>query len=154
MSPRGRRGRQAKNTPKCHFLRTLNSNLLWFMWIINFSLQAVENYDSCGSDGDENQSEKSEQEPDSLATHLVAWLGDAEGSKEGGRQGLKESHVLMVLGCIRRRRNFGGCAPIGHSVRIPGGGGTSNESCCGLLQPALAIRLKNKVCLDVRFRRT
>jgi hypothetical protein len=71
------------------------------MVIINFSLQAVENNDSCRSDGDENEGQQSEQEPDSLAAHLVAWLGDAEGSKEGGRKSLKESHALMVRVALR-----------------------------------------------------
>jgi hypothetical protein len=85
------------------------------MGIINFSLQAVENNDSCRPDGDENEGQQSEQEPDSLAAHLVAWLGDAEGSKEGGRKSLKESHALMVRGCIARRGYLEGYASIGDS---------------------------------------
>jgi hypothetical protein len=85
------------------------------MGIINFSLQAVENNDSCGSDGDEDESQKAEQKPDSLAAHLVARLGDAEGSKEGSRQGLKESHALMVRGCVPRGGYFAGYALIGGS---------------------------------------
>jgi hypothetical protein len=68
------------------------------MRYINFSLQAVENYDGRCPDRDENEGQKAEEEPDSPAPHLVAWLGDAEGSKEGSRKGLKESHALMVRG--------------------------------------------------------
>jgi hypothetical protein len=60
---------------------------------MNFSLQAVENYDSCRADRDENEGQEAEEEPDGPVQHLVTGLGDAEGSKEGSCQGLKESHV-------------------------------------------------------------
>ncbi len=67
---------------------------------MNFSLHIVENYDSRGSDGEHDESQKPEEEPDGAAEGLVAGLGDAEGSKECGCEGFQESHASMVLGWI------------------------------------------------------
>jgi hypothetical protein len=60
----------------------------------------MENYDSSGPNGEEDEGQQSEEEPGGTAAHLVAGLGYAEGSKEGSRKGLKKSHSLMVRGCI------------------------------------------------------
>ena len=120
MSPSGRRGRQAKNTPKTDFRGTLNGNLPWFMGLINFSLQAVENNDSCGSECDEDQGEKGEEKPNGPAEHLVGGLSDAEGPEKGGRESLKESHASMVRAAASPGRALegvgcggwvGGCPP-------------------------------------------
>jgi hypothetical protein len=100
VSPSGRRGRQAKNTPKRGFWGALNGNLPWFIGFINFSLQTTENNHSCGSEGDEDHGEKGEEKPYSPAQHLVGGLSDAEGPKKGGRESLKESHASMVRGCV------------------------------------------------------
>ena len=89
MSPSGRRGRQAKNTLKSVFVRTLNGNLPWFIRLINFSLQATENYEGYRSEDEDHQGQKGEEKPDGPAEHLVAGLSDAEGSKEGSREGLR-----------------------------------------------------------------
>jgi hypothetical protein len=63
---------------------------------MNFSLHNVENYGTRDSDRDHDESYESEEEPGSAAESLLTGLGDAEGAEEGGRNGLKESHVLMV----------------------------------------------------------
>jgi hypothetical protein len=59
----------------------------------------VENYDSGGSNSEHNEGEEPKKEPDSARTCVVAGLSDAEGTEEGGRERLKESHTLMVRCC-------------------------------------------------------
>jgi hypothetical protein len=71
-------------------------NLLWFIGIMNFSLHASEKYDTASSDCNHDDRQKPEKEPGGAAEPLLAGLGDAEGPEEGGRNGFKESHVLMV----------------------------------------------------------
>jgi hypothetical protein len=63
---------------------------------MNFSLHAAEKYDTGGSDRNHNEGQKPEEEPGGASARLPTGLGDAEGPEEGGRNGLKESHVLMV----------------------------------------------------------
>ena len=60
----------------------------------------MQNYDSRGSKSEHDYSQKSKEKPDSPAEGLIAGLGDAEGSKEGGCEGFQDSHGLMVLGWI------------------------------------------------------
>lgn len=90
--PDGRRGRQAKNTPKSALLLTFYGNLPWFIRLVNFSLHIVENYDSCRSNCGHNDGQKPEKEPDSTAESLVGGLSDAEGAEEGGCESFQESH--------------------------------------------------------------
>jgi len=83
----------------------------------------MENYDSRGADGGENEGQEAEKEPDGAAAGLIARLGDAEGSEKGSREGLKEVHGVMVRGW---RRGLG---------RIQEGTATSNTGVAwGLLQ--------------------
>jgi hypothetical protein len=63
---------------------------------MNFSLHAAEKYDTHGSDRNRDEGQKPEEEPDGAAEPLLAGLGDAEGPEEGGRNGFKEVHALMV----------------------------------------------------------
>jgi hypothetical protein len=72
---------------------------------MNFSLHIVENYDSRCSDSEHDESQKPKKEPDSATEGLLAGLGDAKGSKEGGCEGFQESHAWMV-----RRWNVRGYA--------------------------------------------
>lgn len=63
---------------------------------MNFSLHIVENYDSRGSDREDDESQKPKKEPDGATEGLVGGLGNAKGSKEGGCEGFQESHAWMV----------------------------------------------------------
>jgi hypothetical protein len=56
----------------------------------------VEKYATSRSDRNHNEGQKTKKEPGGAAELLLTWLGDAEGPEEGGRNGFKESHVLMV----------------------------------------------------------
>ncbi len=67
----------------------------------------MENYDSRGSDGEDDESQKSKEEPDGAAEGLGAGLGNAEGSKERGCEGFQELHDLMVRGWIGGGAIFG-----------------------------------------------
>ena len=110
----------------------------------------MENYDAAGTDCQHNQGDQPEQEPGGAAAHLVAGLGDAEGSEEGGRKGLKESHVSMVRGGMRlnpRRCAFSWGASLRaarRSVKNPWLEGNIEWVWfrCGLLQKTPGTRLK------------
>jgi hypothetical protein len=58
----------------------------------------VQNYANGGTDCEHNQGKETKEKPGGAATGLVAGLGDAEGSKEGGCKCLKELHESMVRG--------------------------------------------------------
>ena len=58
----------------------------------------MENYDSGCSNSAHDEGQEPEKEPDSATEGLVGGLGDAEGSKECGREGFQESHGFMVRG--------------------------------------------------------
>ena len=117
--PEGKRGRQAKNTPKSALLLTFYGNLPWFIRLIHFSLHCVENYDSCCSNSDHKDAKKSKKEPDSATEGLIAGLGDAEGSKEGGCEGFQESHSLMVRGWCTGGADLRCCMGIGGRLKNP-----------------------------------
>jgi len=123
-------------------LLTFYGNLPWFIGLINFSLHIVENYDSRGSNSEHDESQKSEEEPDSAAEGLLGGLGDTEGSKEGGCEGFQESHGSMVRGLdgglgrfsVVRGPRVAGKNPL-RDRNIQYGNG------CGLLQPMPGDRL-------------
>jgi hypothetical protein len=108
MRLEGKRGRQAKNTPKSALLLTFYGNNPWFVGSLNFSLHSVENYGSGCSNSDQSEAKKAKEEPCSAAAGLIAGLGDAEGSEEGRGKRFEESHGLMVRGRDGGGTIFGG----------------------------------------------